>query len=448
MKEWWNYKMKFVKRKPNVYKANTIWTNDYILNQEKRKKFLDTAVTSWNGFVYQGKVAIYYVLQEISNCNYELQLDSIEDFSIINSINRSIISMHQVKAKKSDDFSQYKNAFEKLMDKANFASCQNVYFHLANGISNKPIDDIQALYPPMTIYMYDGLSYCPVDEIDQKIEGAISALMLSRFPDDSSKSSPEYAKKTRRFLDDIITKQLSKIHAIIHANLLNERTAAYTQTIPFSEFINILDLDLNQQELGDEYYFYLIVEDFYRYFQEYCIEYETDLSKEDRKRLNSIIIKFKDFNKYQMTTFFQNITPHRTFNFKTICDYKQNSIDADEIKDTFFYILHQLKNDPHITDKFLLHWVKNINPDETKFYSPTTIDKPQSQLSKVSERIIKNAFDNDLNVMFESDYLITNDMTGPIHIPAIKKENENNHIMKWKNVSLISINQAKEDLDD
>ena len=79
--------------------------------RQKYNKLLDTAISSWSGFVYQGKVAIYYVLTQIENGNYTLQLDSIDDFAIFDD-NGNVLSMHQVKAKKSPNFSTYKEAFQ------------------------------------------------------------------------------------------------------------------------------------------------------------------------------------------------------------------------------------------------------------------------------------------------------------------------------------------------
>ena len=76
------------------------------------KKLLNTAISSWSGFVYQGKVAIYHVLLERNNANYTLQLDSLDDFAIIDA-NEYVISIHQVKAKKETHFSSYKEDFEK-----------------------------------------------------------------------------------------------------------------------------------------------------------------------------------------------------------------------------------------------------------------------------------------------------------------------------------------------
>ncbi|HFQ6221182.1 TPA: dsDNA nuclease domain-containing protein, partial [Pseudomonas aeruginosa] len=59
----------------------------------------DSAISSWSGFVYQGKVALYHCLKLITEGEreFELQLDSTDDFAIYK--DGKLFSAHQVKAK-------------------------------------------------------------------------------------------------------------------------------------------------------------------------------------------------------------------------------------------------------------------------------------------------------------------------------------------------------------
>jgi len=63
-------------------------------------EIVHSAISTWSGFVYQGKVALYQTLKILNDVaaanNYSLQLDSLEDFAIIH--NQVIKSIHQVKA--------------------------------------------------------------------------------------------------------------------------------------------------------------------------------------------------------------------------------------------------------------------------------------------------------------------------------------------------------------
>lgn len=72
-----------------------------------------SAITTWSGFVYQGKIALYHCLKMIyqGDVGFELQLDSSDDFAIYK--NGALISAHQVKAKIGKYRSEYIEALEK-----------------------------------------------------------------------------------------------------------------------------------------------------------------------------------------------------------------------------------------------------------------------------------------------------------------------------------------------
>ncbi|EPM9668940.1 hypothetical protein [Escherichia coli] len=54
------------------------------MSQEDDDKYPASAVSSWSGFVYQGKIALYHSLKIIhdGDLDFELQLDSSDDFAI------------------------------------------------------------------------------------------------------------------------------------------------------------------------------------------------------------------------------------------------------------------------------------------------------------------------------------------------------------------------------
>ena len=170
--------MIFKKRKPNGYSLNYIYTDDYEKKRIAKEKLLNTAISSWSGFVYQGKVAIYHVLKEINNPNFTLQLDSLDDFAILDA-NGNIISMHQVKAKKSHYFSTYNEAFSQLQDGGLITGCNSLHFHLAQIITDKTVPDIEIDYSPVKVYKYGISPFCSVDNIDAEIETLIIELIDS-----------------------------------------------------------------------------------------------------------------------------------------------------------------------------------------------------------------------------------------------------------------------------
>jgi hypothetical protein len=68
----------------------------------------DSAISSWGGFVYQGKIALFHSIKLLMDGSFEgkevkkfaLQLDSTDDFAIY--VDGIAISIHQVKEKDSN----------------------------------------------------------------------------------------------------------------------------------------------------------------------------------------------------------------------------------------------------------------------------------------------------------------------------------------------------------
>lgn len=421
--------MKFSEEKPEnfVYIQRNTWYEEY-------KKLLDTAISSWSGFVYQGKVAIYHVLKNIHYNTYSLQLDSIDDFSILN--NQQIISLHQVKAKKSTTFGTYEEAFGKLKHAGIVLSCNNLFFHLAREITNIQIDAIETTFNPIQVYKYDCIPYCSVNQIDTKIEELIIPLLPH------GQQSSEYASKARKYMDNIITAKLFEIHKIVHLNLLTDEDAAYTQQIPFQSFIDILNIDLNQEDLGDNYYLYQIKNDICRYYQEYCIDNELENTK--LRCMNSFISFFNTLQEKDLIKFIKNIIPHRTFKFESLRDYKHNSPQETEIKNIFIYMLHQIDKEPQYIQNSLLKWNKNLVS-----YSPTCIYDNYSGVDNICMNIINNALSTDLDILFESQTLLTRgievDSITSSHI--VRNSFKANNIMQWESVSLKDIDLTKGDIN-
>ncbi|WP_108064347.1 ABC-three component system protein [Poseidonibacter lekithochrous] len=432
--------MDWKKRKPNGFKKSSVLTENHDIWRKKYKKLLNTAISSWSGFVYQGKIAILYVLQELGNDSYTLQLDSLEDFAILNEIGVPV-SLHQVKAKKSNYFNDYQEAFEKLKEGGETIECRNLFFHLAQPINDKEILDIENEFDPVKVYSYDSVPYCEVNQINTKIEDIIISLQpLGR-------QSRDYATKVRKYLDNLVSEKLFEIHKIIHLNLLGEEDAAFQQRILFSDFKDILNKDLNQEDLGDSYYLYQIKIDISRYYQDYCVEY--DLEEEVLKRMNNFITFFIDLDNSELINFIKNIMPHRTFKFESLSDYKDNSPQQTEIKYVFLYILHQIEKDPIYLNKCLIQWQK-----DGKIFAPTCINANQRDAVSVCDQIIKNGLSTDLKLLYESHNLITDS----INLNSIKTSHivRNNyqtgdedylHIMKWNDVSLVKIDDIKGDIN-
>lgn len=412
-----------------------------------------TAITTWSGFVYQGKVAIYHVLKLLMNqgvaSKFSLQLDSLEDFTILDE-GASIISLHQVKALKSNYYSAYQTAFEKLKDNSDTQKCSSAYFHVAKEITDQTCEEIEKKHAPVKLYDYGLHHCCALCDLDKKIEDSIQKIYLKYFPCDTPRQSPDYLRKARGYLDQIVLKKVLNIHSMIHDDIMSDRKAAYKEIIPCSEFWDILARDLNQEDLGNDYYFWVLLNDLCRYYQEFCIENEI-IDKFDCLKLSDCMRKITGLEKDPMMRFLRYITPHREFIIGSLSDYKDNTFHQDEIQDAFLRMLYELRAPEFDINKFF-RWTCSDNT-----FTPTTIDKGSDQTSKMKlcKRIIDNALKTDLDVLYESGSLITTEIDVPSIVDCVPNvidtlrydDKRSNLITRWKRVSLVSLKSAKEKIN-
>lgn len=87
-----------------------------------------SAASSWRGYIYQGQVAVYYVIRKINKivaenpfewkkeiCRYKMKLENWEDFEILYDSN--LQSIHQVKALDNSSKTKYEDAIYELLIK-------------------------------------------------------------------------------------------------------------------------------------------------------------------------------------------------------------------------------------------------------------------------------------------------------------------------------------------
>lgn len=415
---------------------------------------IDSAADSWSGFVYQGKVALYHVLRLLIDDNlsasYHLQLDSLEDFAIVDE-NITALTLHQVKALGSDSYNSYINAFIKLEKRLEMYPCNAAYFHLAIRNQNTKAQ-IEAIHTTINIYEYrDGNTFCTLDNIDDSIGELISLFFVNNNLVEFNNQN--YIQIIKNCLEDIIVGQIIAIHACNHRRgglRLNE--AAYYFTIPFTSFINLLMTDLNHK-IGDEVYYLNITKKLInKYYTEFALELEEELieagielTEEQRLKLDNHLLEINSLDKDELISLIKNLMPHREFKLQTLFDFKDNNVNKDDFKDSFLRCLFELI-EPTFKIKKGLMW----SCADSKKYTATAIYTPQSDLKKTCRKIYKNIIDNDFEVPYQSDYLITKDLeidsieSGLNNQTKIADPNDNkNNITKWSNVGLIKIETAK-----
>ncbi|MBI6119146.1 ABC-three component system protein [Salegentibacter maritimus] len=418
---------------------------------------IHTAAATWSGFIYQGKVALYHVLKLLNadsdNVKYNLQLDSLEDFAIVEKVDGQIrpITLHQVKAMKSRLYSSYKEAFEKLEKRIDDFPCEAAYFHLTTE-NEKSVDEIKREHPKMDIYNnYDGNCFCPLDEIDEKCEREISEYLRKQNLDHFD--TTEIRQIFRNNLESIISGRIIEIHSKNHKDDMKIREGAYHSIIPLKDFDIILKTDPQKSLDNEDYYLFLTKELLNQYYCEFCLETTEDLedrgeilTEDEREKLSDYLQQINDLDKNSLLTFIQGLLPNRKVKLQTIKELKDFNVQQDEFQDAFLQILLELiRPSGKIGQNLSWKGTDNLR------YTATAINTGQATKYKICKRIYKNISDIDIDVPYEANKLITTS----IDIESLKNElnlqneieeeqnSEKNNIVKWYDIGLISLNNAK-----
>jgi len=412
---------------------------------------IHTAIDTWSGFVYQGKVALYHVLKLLNkNSNNEnfLQLDSLEDFAIVNAVIKPI-TLHQVKAVKSTYYSSYQGAFEKLEKRINDFPCDAAYFHLARE-NDKSAEDIIAEHPKIKVYQYDNDNYyCSLDDINEEIESQITAYLNSNdFVHFLGGVSITRSKLEKRIFDHVIS-----VHSSNHKGT-SIKEGAYYQIIPITDFKAILE-ENPSNVLDESYYLFLTKKSINNYYMEYCIELEDELetdnqtiSNDDKEKLDKYIKQINSLDKKELVEFIKSILPHRKVKYDSINDFKDHNIQKNEFKRAYLKSLYHL-----ILSKFSVNEGLVWYDIEKKQYRATAINDGESNLRDICSDIYKNIISTDLGTLYQTDYLITSDLEGNIEETLnkqfdVEKKEDKNNVNKWSNISLIKRDDAKTNIND
>lgn len=160
---------------------------------------LDThsAVPTWSGFDYQGQVSIYWSMKQLNLMNlssielkdYELQIESLEDFSINHK--GYPLSIHQVKAYQDKaTFGKYKRAILDLLGKcAKYPTINSCYLHTCKKIKipednllKTTLKEIKSEKNKLQLKEYNDLLFN-----EGKYDEAIKKLILNKAEGDESR---------------------------------------------------------------------------------------------------------------------------------------------------------------------------------------------------------------------------------------------------------------------
>ena len=261
-------------------------------------------------------------------------------------------------------------------------------------------------------------------------------------------------------LESLITNNIVLIHAQNHSpNGDSINKSAYYSTISLNRFRDILSADLTSIQQDKNYFIKKLKIDLNRYYQEFCLESEDEIDDEAQIKLHQYLVYFNSLNNQQFEVFLQKIMPHRHVKFSTLQEYKDNSLLINEVKTAFLSILNGIRSPDEVNK---MGWTDSLS----KKYFPSSIIVSNSSASKqnISIDILNTALDTLIEVPFNSDYIITEgcnvssiieeaNKSTRINQPDIdilnnSTSSEYDKITKWKKISLIDLEQAKQKLNE
>ncbi|MCU3986972.1 ABC-three component system protein [Enterobacter mori] len=401
----------------------------------------ESAISSWGGFVYQGKVALYHCLKLLTAKsfqqriidNFELQLDSTDDFAIY--CDGKVISTHQVKAKLSQYRSEYVKAIYKAACIATDCDENTIrYFHVAkelDNFENYTSNDGKIV----EFYNYGDNKYCLLSKINELIDEQIELFLDTN---DFIKTKNLIIEKST-LLSELITNKVIVIHNLVH-NGQKQDYAAYHNRIASSIFLELLTSPpLNRT---DEIYQALLTKEKITTVIE--SEFYNDLDHFNEKQIESIsnvfrfIYSLNDSSAIQMHT---SLQPHR----------ENNVINKDDIRD-YFDVISAISHIPKLLG--LPHYSKKINK-----YLPTALEIRDGRRRNTSfqEDLKKHIRDNATlaSLLYEYNNIIAYKVSDDTIISAtsekITKINDskdnNNHIVREFNLRVISTDKAEAELN-
>lgn len=425
-----------------------------------------SAISSYSGFIYQGKVALLHCLKLISDSgrsieNYQLQIDSLDDFAILNG--SSVVSLHQVKAKRAHLFSSYEEDFDKQKAKLVHCNGQEAYFHVSQPIAALP-STFSANYPNTEMYVYkhdddSEKEYCRLENINSCIEVKLKEA-LDFLNAESYKLEDEYVKLKRIYLEEIVCTQVILIHSEIQELGVSQNTAAYRKTITFNRLIEALTEDIEERLLeNDKYWAYLLKCEYGECLHDFCLR-NNRLTESELNTLAHFTSHINSLDSNGILSFSSSVVPHKNkanSDF-SIINFKNGTFDRDDLKAGYFKLLSVINSTDVIKSEndCRLHWSVN----ERKLH-PTAIYRSVDDAEDVCRDILDASLEAKEHVFFERDCLInqyidsdnifTNSLDSRQRTYDLEGEYQEglpqNIVYNFKKISLISIQKAKELID-
>ncbi|MDI3091479.1 hypothetical protein QJ133_10090 [Priestia megaterium] len=445
---------------------------------EDLKHFHD-ATPTWSGYNHQGKVALLIALDVILNegikseqeaIPYSLELEWVEDVAIKK--NNEYIAIHQVKAYKNQNISNYGDAIWMLLGKAHLLKIPKAYLHtiLSVEVNFLDIKDInlkdkneeyrttlndknvaEQTFEKFATYLYSSdRSYCPLEDIDVLIQERICTFINSV---DNVVNTEKQIKFTYLNLLEQIHENVLKRHSKIQAGIVkqNDQNRLDIDSIEFSEIVRILIK--NYEDSSNSYYTYTLKQLLSQYTDEFLGQlYEEQVPVDIVTIFKHVIDTILSLDHEEFLLFCKKISPHTNVKKLNVNEF-HSLLPADGIYDSLFKIIKTLARKPETRDNDIRYALSE------KIYMPTAIHASQDQGQRIARGILNN--DSMLELLFSIDTMISERINIPsigVHAQKVMEisaevlgeegiPEEENKFIKIKKIRIIDVGKSREELD-
>ncbi|QYK05825.1 ABC-three component system protein [Shewanella zhangzhouensis] len=353
------------------------------MSPEDDENYPASAISSWSGFVYQGKVALYHSLKLIhdGDLDFELQLDSSDDFAIYK--DGKIHTAHQVKAKISKNRSGYTTALEQStlieFDKNKGTSR---YFHVSVKLDNTD-DHKGASGEIVKFYRYGDSCHCGLGEI----EGLTKELIRKICEEQSITYSDNLINFNYCLLSEKISTKAIHIHKLNQVDGISAREAAYEERIKAEEILEDL---LTQNPYQNRDY--------------YAVELKARLQTHLEERLDQALPTMSDATYERARRLCEHVRETHMNELKTLCQMMKPSerfqdVQTNDIR-RYTKLIQAISVEP------IFNHLPHYLDSENRFYVPTALDVDESEECE-SDMIREMKNNGDLlRLLFEYNHLI------------------------------------------
>ncbi|RJL50662.1 ABC-three component system protein [Pectobacterium carotovorum] len=356
------------------------------MSNDENKNYPATAVSTWSGYVYQGKIALYHCLKLINqgDMDFELQLDSSDDFAIYK--NGSLTSAHQVKAKIGEYRSGYAEALEKSST-IEFDRTKGIsrYFHVSVKLDDT--DDYTGVNGELVqFYSYGSNKYCGLGEI----EGLTKELIKQVCTRKSITYSQDLLNYNYCLLSEKISSRAVEIHRLVQNDRVKANKAAYENR-------------MTAQSLLDD----ILTKNPYNSTEYYSVDLKAKLCNHLEDRLDQALPGMSDEIYDRARRLFEHIRITDASELKALCQLMKpserfSSIQKADIR-RYSGLIEAINTEPVL--KQFPHYLD----DEKRFYLPTALDLPllEDREGCISDLLGEMESNEDLlKLLFEYNHLI------------------------------------------